>query len=87
MLPARAAAYCRAMEILIGILDCPAWLDANGASRCGLPAEVRSRYTAKSTDGPIECAVIRCPVGHRFNAPIEFLTLATVPEHEYEEMR
>jgi hypothetical protein len=87
MLSARAAAYGCAMDIPIGFLDCPAWLDANGASRCGLPAEVRSRYTAKSTDGPLECAMIRCPADHWFNAPIEFLTLAAVPAHEYEEMR
>jgi hypothetical protein len=87
MLPAGAAAYRRAMEIPIGILDCPARLDANGATPCGLPAEVRSRYTLKSTDGPLECAVIRCPVGHWFNAPIEFLTMAAVAAYEFEEMR
>ena len=87
MLSAPAAAYGRAMDIPIGFLDCPAWLDANGASRCGLPAEVRSRYPARSTGGPLESVKIRCPVGHWFNAPIEFLTLADVPAREYEEMR
>jgi hypothetical protein len=56
-------------------LDCPAWLDDTGAARCGLPAEVRSGYIAKSTDGPLESAMIRCPLGHWFNGPIEFLTL------------
>jgi hypothetical protein len=55
-------------------LDCPAYLDDKGAIRCGLPAEVRSRYTVRSSDGPLESAMIRCPVGHVFNGPIEFLT-------------
>ena len=87
MLPARAAAYGHAMDIPIGILDCPAWLDANGASRCRLPAEVWSRFAARSTGGPLDCAKIRCPVGHWFNGTIEFLTLAAVPAREYEEMR
>ncbi|HEY4461981.1 MAG TPA: hypothetical protein VGN41_04870 [Streptosporangiaceae bacterium] len=26
-----------------------------------------------STDGPVENAMIRCPAGHWFNGPIEFL--------------
>ena len=55
-------------------LDCPAYLDNEGAVRCGLPAEVRSRFVMRSTDGPLESAMIRCPVGHVFNAPIEYLT-------------
>jgi hypothetical protein len=55
-------------------LDCPACLDQDGAVRCGLPAEVRRRFTMRSTDGPIESAVIRCPAGHWFSGPIEFLT-------------
>jgi hypothetical protein len=55
-------------------LDCPAYLDADGARRCGLPAEVRYRYVVASTGGPVESAVIRCPSGHWFNAPVEFLT-------------
>jgi hypothetical protein len=55
-------------------LDCPAYLDEDGAVRCGLPAEVRCRFTGRSTDGPIESAMIRCPAGHWFNGPIEFLT-------------
>jgi hypothetical protein len=55
-------------------LDCPAYLDQEGAARCGLPAEVRRRFTMSSTDGPLESAMIRCPVGHWFNGPIEFLT-------------
>jgi hypothetical protein len=62
------------MDPTMTFLDCPAWLDDTGASRCGLPAEVRSRYIATSTDGPLESAMIRCPLGHWFNGPIEFLT-------------
>jgi hypothetical protein len=56
-------------------LDCPAYLDDEGAVRCGLPAEVRCRFAMHSTDGLLESAMIRCPSGHWFNAPIEFLTL------------
>ena len=55
-------------------LDCPAWLDQQGAVRCGLPAEVRCRFTMRSTDGPVESAMIRCPAGHHFNGAIESLT-------------
>jgi hypothetical protein len=55
-------------------LDCPAYLDAEGTSRCALPAEVQYRYVQASTDGPLESATIRCPSGHWFNGPIEFLT-------------
>ena len=55
-------------------LDCPAWLDQEGAVRCGLPAEVRCRYTLRSTDGFLESAMIRCPDGHWFNGAIESLT-------------
>ena len=55
-------------------LDCPAYLDDEGARRCGLPAEVEYRYVQRSTDGSLESAKIRCPSGHGFNGPIEFLT-------------
>jgi hypothetical protein len=54
--------------------DCPAWLDKEGAIRCGLPAEVRCRFTMRSTDGFLESVMIRCPDGHWFNGPIESLT-------------
>jgi len=54
-------------------LDCPAYLDRSGAARCGLPAAVESRYTVNSTDGPLESAMIRCPLGHFFNGPVESL--------------
>ncbi len=55
-------------------LDCPAYLDQEGALRCGLPAEVRCRFTMRSTDGPVESAMIRCPAGHYFCGAIESLT-------------
>jgi hypothetical protein len=55
-------------------LDCPAYLDEHGAQRCGLPAEVKDWFTMCSTSGPVECVKIRCPSGHWFHAPLEFLT-------------
>ena len=56
-------------------LDCPAYLDTpGGAVRCGLPAEVRCRFTMRSADGPLESAMITCPAGHHFNGAIESLT-------------
>jgi hypothetical protein len=51
--------------------DCPAYLDARGTVRCGLPAEIAETYTLASTDGPVESARIRCPHGHHFNGPVE----------------
>jgi len=62
-------------------LDCPAWLDGDGARRCGLPAEVRCRFTMRSSGGPLEAAMIRCPSGHWFNAPIESLTWDDEEKH------
>ena len=56
-------------------LACPAYMDRVGAVRCGLPAEVSCRFILNSTDGPLEGVMIRCPRGHHFNGPIEFLTL------------
>jgi hypothetical protein len=64
----------RLREATTRSLDCPAWLDQDGAARCGLPAEVTCRFTMRSTDGPLESAMIRCPAGHYFNGPIECLT-------------
>jgi hypothetical protein len=55
-------------------LDCPAYLDDEGGARCGLPAEIGCRYTMESTDGPLDSVMIKCPSGHRFNGPVEFLT-------------
>ena len=54
-------------------LNCPAWLDQVGAVRCGLAAEVRCRFTMRSTDGPLESVMITCPAGHSFTGPIEVL--------------
>ena len=63
-------------------LDCPAYLDQDGAARCGLPAEVRCRFTMRSTDGPIESAIIRCPTGHHFCGAIESLTWDRNDKHD-----
>ena len=63
------------MESQAMFLNCPAYLDNGGAARCGLPTEVEVRYIVSSTDGPLESAKIRCPLGHWFNGPIEYLTV------------
>jgi hypothetical protein len=63
-------------------LDCPAWLDPDGAVRCGLPAEVRCRFTVCSTDGPVEGATIRCPAGHYFCGDIRSLTWDSKDRHD-----
>ena len=60
-------------------LDCPAYLDREGALRCGLPAEVEDRVTMRSSDGPVEIFKIRCPAGHWFNGPLECLIPRTAP--------
>jgi hypothetical protein len=57
----------------IMFLDCPAYLDEERDLRCGLPAAISCRFIMSSTDGPLECAMIRCPSGHFFNGPVEFL--------------
>jgi len=62
-------------------LDCPAYLDEERTVKCGLPAEVRRRFTMRSTDGRLESAMIRCPSGHWFNGPIECLTWDARDEH------
>jgi hypothetical protein len=67
------------MQTQLTFLDCPAYLDEQSPVRCGLPAEVQHRFIMRSTDGPLESAMIRCPAGHFFNAPIEFLTLERQP--------
>ena len=61
------------MEREVTYMDCPAYKDEQGHARCGLPAEVEHRYTMDSTDGPLESARIRCPLGHWFNGPVESL--------------
>jgi len=67
------------MDSRLMFLDCPAYLDRAGGQRCGLPAEVRSRFTMNSTDGPLESAMIRCPAGHGFTGPLDSLTLTPGP--------
>jgi hypothetical protein len=61
------------MNNSVMFLDCPAYMNGDGAARCGLPAAVEYRYTMTSTDGPMESAKIRCPRGHVFNGPVEAL--------------
>jgi len=63
-------------------LDCPAYLDHDGAVRCGLPAEVERRFTMGSSDGPADGAMIRCPAGHWFNGAIESLTWEGRDKHD-----
>ena len=63
-------------------LDCPAYLDQEGAARCGLPAEVRCRFTMRSADGPVESAMIRCPAGHSFSGPVEALSWDSSDKHD-----
>jgi hypothetical protein len=67
------------MESPAMFLDCPAYLDEQGVVRCGLPAEVQRRFVMRSTSGPLESVMIRCPAGHFFNGPVEFLSLGTHP--------
>jgi hypothetical protein len=63
-------------------LDCPAYLDNEGSVRCGFPAEVRYRFNMRSTGGPLESAMIRCPAGHHFSGPIESLTWDSNDKHD-----
>jgi hypothetical protein len=62
------------METELMFLDCPAHMDHQGGTRCGLPAEIEHRYSVRSTDGELDSAKIRCPRGHWFNGPLESLT-------------
>jgi hypothetical protein len=63
------------MEGHPAFLDCLAYLDPAELTRCGLPAEIVRRFIMASTDGPLESVIIKCPVGHFFCAPVEFLSL------------
>jgi hypothetical protein len=65
------------MQANIMFLDCPAYMDDDGAARCGLPAAVEYWGTVESSSGPLESAKIRCPRGHGFNGPVEFLTVTS----------
>jgi hypothetical protein len=62
------------MQANVMFLDCPADMDDDRTARCGLPATVEYCYAAESSRGPVESAKIRCPRGHIFNGPVEFLT-------------
>ena len=68
------------MDTWVMFMDCPAYLNRGGTVRCGLPAEVVYRYGMTSTDGPLECAKIRCPQGHWFTGPVESLTWDKQPK-------
>jgi hypothetical protein len=68
------------MDASVMFTDCPAYMDKAGSVRCGLPAEVESRYLMRSTDGPLDSARIRCPRGHWFNGPVESLVLEERPD-------
>jgi hypothetical protein len=68
------------MESQVTFIDCPEYMGKERAARCGLPAEVEYRYTMRSSDGPLESARIRCPRGHWFNGPIEFLAGTKRPD-------
>jgi hypothetical protein len=63
-------------------LDCPAYLDHDGAVRCGLPAEVERYFIMSSSDGSAESAKIRCPAGHWFNGALESLTWESRDKHD-----
>ena len=65
------------MQADVMFLDCPAYMEAHGAVRCGLPAAAEYWYTMESDSGPMESAKIRCPRGHSFNGPVEFLTVTS----------
>jgi hypothetical protein len=69
----RAFGEAGAMGSSMMFLDCPAYLDQEGTVRCGLPAEVQYRYIMESSDRPVESVMTRCPSGHCFKGPIEFL--------------
>jgi len=67
------------MESQLSFLDCPGYLGEESLNRCGLPAEVLRRFVMWSTDGPLESVMIKCPVGHLFTGPTEFLSLRSLP--------
>ena len=60
-------------------LSRPAHLDRDSSARYGLPAEVLRRFTMHCTS--LEAAMIRCPVDHWFNGPIETLTHNSTHPH------
>jgi hypothetical protein len=67
------------MDTWTKFLDCPAYMDRQGAERCGLPAVVEDCYAVRSLDGPLDSVRIRCPRGHWFNGPVDALTWQRTP--------
>jgi hypothetical protein len=63
-------------------LDCPAYLDHDGAVRCGLPAEAERHFIMSTSDGPAGSAKIRFPAGRWFNGAIESLTWESTDKHD-----
>ena len=63
------------MDARTTFLDCPAYMNADGTVRCGLPAVVEDSYTLGSTDGPVMSVKIHCPAGHWFSGPVSALTV------------
>jgi hypothetical protein len=59
-----------AMDSHAMFLNCPAYMDKDGGTRCGPPAEVEYRYTMNSTDGPLESAKISCRAGTTSTRPL-----------------
>jgi hypothetical protein len=44
--------------------------------RCGLPAEIRDRFTLPSTDGPVEHVQVLCVGRHHHVLPTSWLPTA-----------
>lgn len=62
------------MDATMLFVDCPASMGQDGSVRCGLPAEVRCRFSMRSSGGPLDSAMIRRPAGHWFSGPLNSLT-------------
>lgn len=67
------------MDTGMTFLDCPAYLDGHSMARCGLPAVVEYRYPIRSSEGTLDGAKIRCPLGHWFLGPVDALTAPQRP--------
>jgi hypothetical protein len=67
------------MDAVLQFIDCPAYVDQGGESRCALPADVVERYSLGSTDGWVTAVAIVCPLGHHFSALLDSLTRAPCP--------
>jgi len=62
-------------------LDCPAWWDQDGTVRCGFPPRSDGGTPCAQPAGPLEGVMIRCPAGHWFNGPNEFLAWESSDRH------